>query len=67
MKRELILKAFNPDFSGQEWTDGKLSGGQNGWGGRFLTKLISRVKPRQVKEFGGIAQLVERLVRKDFL
>ena len=20
-----------PDFSGQEWTDGKLSGGQNGW------------------------------------
>ena len=26
-----VLTAFDPDFSGQEWTDGKASGGQNGW------------------------------------
>jgi hypothetical protein len=35
IKRELILKAFDPDFSGQKWTLRKSSGGQNGWGGRF--------------------------------
>jgi hypothetical protein len=39
--------------------------GQNGWGGRFLTDPISHVKSRRSKDFGGIAQLVERLVRNE--
>jgi hypothetical protein len=65
VKQKPIRLTFNADFSGQEWTDGKSSGGQNGWGGRFLTKLISHVKSLRVKEFGGIAQLVERLVRNE--
>ena len=30
-----------------------------------MTKLISHVKSRQLKDFGGIAQLVERLVRNE--
>jgi hypothetical protein len=65
MRRGPILTSFNPDFCGQKWTVRKSSGGQNGWGGRFLTNRISHVKPLREKEFGGIAQLVERLVRNE--
>ncbi len=65
MKYEPILTMFDPDFLDRSGLTENHRGGQNGWGGRFLTKLISRVKSRQLKDFGGIAQLVERLVRNE--
>jgi hypothetical protein len=42
VKREPILKSFNPDFCGQKWTVRKSSGGKTG-GPRV--KVISRFQP----------------------
>lgn len=54
-----------PDAGGQKWTLRKVSGGQNGWTPTAAMRLSSPEKSQRSKDFGGIAQLVERLVRNE--
>ena len=54
------------DFHGQKWTLPKSPGGQNVWAHNSDEILSLRDKLWRKKEFrGGIAQLVERLVRNE--
>ena len=53
------------DFFGQKWTLRKSSGGQNGWGTSSDEILNLRANLCAEKSSGGIAQLVERLVRNE--
>ena len=60
-----LCESLRIDFSGQKWTLGSSPGGQDGWGGGFDTTGLFRLTLGGPKDFGGIAQLVERVVRND--
>ena len=62
LKREPILTAFNPDFSGQEWTDGKSSGGHNGLTQGKLRSRDLSFNSCRAKGIRAVSSVVERLV-----